>query len=178
MSVVPVCSKSLRHVHTLKYSADGMRHVVLGPDFWTAATFLMIGLILIVFEVFMPGYFIAVPGGALFLGGALALAAPDLMFRSPWAWLLWPLFLAAATIVNLWIYKRWSPPGDKPVTLVADSLPGETGTVEKAITADAPGQVRIQGAMWSARAQGGAVPVGATVRVLRVEGVYAIVEQV
>ena len=137
----------------------------------------MLGLILIVVEVWMPGYFIAVPGGALFLGGAFALAFPDLMFQSAWAWLLWPIFLGVATLGNLYFYKRWAPPGDKPLTLGADSLPGEEGIVQREVATEAPGQVRIKGAMWSARSQSGTIPAGAKVRVVRVEGVYAIVEQ-
>ena len=151
---------------------------MVGQDFWTAAGFLMLGLIMIVMEVWMPGYFIAVPGGALFLGGALALAIPEIMFQSAWAWLLWPILLGVATLANLWFYKRWAPPGDKPLTLGGDSLPGELGTVEKAVEANAPGQVRIKGQVWSARSEGGPLPVGSQVRVVRVDGVFAVVEPV
>ncbi len=137
----------------------------------------MFGLLLIVIEIWMPGYFIAVPGGALFLGGALALAIPGVMFESAWAWLLWPLFLGLATVANLYAYKRWAPPARHPVTMGTDSLPGQVGTVVHDV---APGQggkgkVRIRGAVWSARS---AVPIakGEHARVVRVEGVYVIVE--
>jgi inner membrane protein len=151
--------------------------VALGLDFWTAAGFLMLGLILIVLEVFMPGTFIAVPGGALFLGGALALAFPEIMFRSVWAWLLWPVLLGLATLANLWFYKRWAPSGEKPLTLGSDSLPGEVGTVEKEILPETPGTVRVKGQSWSARTEGsGPLAAGAKVRVVRVEGIYAVVE--
>lgn len=153
---------------------------MLGPlePFWTAVSFLMVGLLLIVVEIWMPGYFIAVPGGALVLGGALALAFPVVMFDSAWAWLLWPLFLGIASLANLYAYKRWAPPGHAPLTMGGDSLPGEVGTVQKEILADHPGQVRIKGAMWSARSESGHIGVGSKVRVVRVDGVYAIVEQV
>ncbi len=144
---------------------------------WTAIAFLMLGLFLIVIEVWMPGYFIAVPGGALFLGGALALGAPDLMFASPWAWLLWPLALGLATVANLYAYKRWAPPARAPLTMGTDSLPGEVGTVMNDVTPGhhGKGKIRIRGATWSARSDV-PIPKGAQARVVRVEGVFVIVE--
>ncbi|MFO1532226.1 MAG: NfeD family protein [Thermoplasmatota archaeon] len=149
-------------------------------QFWTAVAFLMLGILLIVVEVFMPGNFIAVPGGALFFMGSIGLVAPDLMFHSAWSWLLWPLGAVLATGANLWAYKRWAPAGHAPLTMGGDSLPGSVGTVKKEIAPEAPGQVRIHGAMWSARSDRheAHIPAGAKVRVVRVEGVYAVVEPV
>lgn len=137
----------------------------------------MFGLFLIVIEIWVPGYFIAVPGGALFLGGALALGFPQLMFESAWAWFLWPLFLGIATVANLYFYKRWAPPGHAPLTMGTDSLPGEVGTVVHDVEPGqhGKGKVRIRGAVWSARS---AAPIakGAQIRVVTVESVYVIVE--
>ena len=142
---------------------------------WTAITFLLLGLLLILVEVFNPGFFIAVPGGALTLGGALALAAPDLMF-GPWGWFLWPLCLGIATAVNVVVYRRWAPAGERPWTMSVDSLPGETGTVEREVVPDGiTGKVRIKGTVWSARSDGQPIPAGAKVRVVRAEGVHVVV---
>ncbi len=145
---------------------------------WTAIGFLLFGLFLIVIEIFMPGYFIAVPGGALFLGGALALGFPWLMFESAWAWLLWPIALGLATLANLYAYKRWAPPADRPITMGTDSLPGEVGTVvhDVAPGSHGKGKVRIRGAIWSARSDVH-IPKGAEARVVRVEGVFVVVER-
>lgn len=145
-------------------------------EFWTAVAFLMLGILLIVAEVFMPGNFIAVPGGALFFMGSIGLFAPDLMFGSPVSWLLWPLAAIVSTAANVWFYRRWAPAGDAPLTMVGDSLPGAVGTVEKEVGTNVAGQVRIQGAMWSARSLAGTLAAGTKVRVVRVEGVFAIVE--
>jgi len=144
--------------------------------FWTAVTFLLLGIFLIVAEVWMPGNFIAVPGGALFFMGSIGLVAPNLMFNSAWSWFLWPFAAVVSTGVNLWFYKRWAPPGKAPITLGADSLPGEVGVVLKEIVPGTPGQVRIKGSTWSARTDGGLIPVGAEARVVRVEGVFVVVE--
>lgn len=151
----------------------------LTPSVWTAIAFLMFGLLLIFLEVFQPGFFIAVPGGALFLGGAVGIAFPRLMFASAWAWLLWPVFLGVATVANLWAYNRWAPPGTKPVTLSIDSLPGELGEVTVPVTGENMlGKVRVRGTSWSARSTGGVIPVGARVVVVRAEGVHVVVEPV
>lgn len=144
---------------------------------WTAIAFLMLGIFLIVVELWMPGYFIAVPGGALFFMGAIGLAAPSLMFESAWSWLLWPVAAIIATAINLYAYKRWAPAAKAPLTMGTDSLPGEMGTVVHDVTPGhhGKGKVRIRGAVWSARSD---VPIakGETAKVVRVEGVYVVVE--
>jgi inner membrane protein len=150
---------------------------VLEP-FWTAVAFLMLGLILVLGEVWMPGNFIAVPGGALTFMGFIGLFAPNLMFDPTWGWFLWPFAAVASTLVNIWFYKRWAPPGAAPLTMGGDSLPGEEGVVVKEILPGAPGQVRIRGANWSARAQAGRIAEGRTVRVVRVDGIFAVVEPI
>jgi membrane protein implicated in regulation of membrane protease activity len=151
--------------------------VVLDSASWTAIAFLMLGLFLVVAEIWMPGYFIAVPGGALAFMGAIGLAAPDLMFGSPWSWFLWPVAAVLSTTLNLLFYRKWAPAAASPLTLGADSLPGETGTVVHDVTPGphGTGKVRIRGQTWSARAEA-PIAKGTPIRVVRVEGLYAIVE--
>lgn len=146
---------------------------------WTAIGFLMFGLLLLLIEVLNPGFFIAVPGGTLAIMGSIGLVAPNLMFGSSIAWLLWPLAAVVATSVNLWVYKRWAPAGSAPLTSSIDSMPGKTGRVETEVVAGRfSGKVLIDGATWSARVEDGArpIPAGQKVRVARVEGVHVIVE--
>jgi len=152
--------------------------VALSPGEWTAIAFLLFGLVLLVLEVLQPGFFIAVPGGALLLGGALGLAFPGLMFGSAWAWLLWPILLGIATVVNIRLYKRWAPPGEKPLTLSRDSIAGELATVTVTLVPGRlSGKVLVKGQTWSARPDGPEpIPEGTRVRVLRSEGVHLIVE--
>jgi membrane protein implicated in regulation of membrane protease activity len=142
---------------------------------WTATTFLILGILFLLVEVFNPGFFIAVPGGTLFIMGGIGLLAPDLMFGSPWAWLLWPLAAVLSTGANLFLYKRWAPAGDRPLTLGSDSLPGQVATVVTPIAPGGRGEIRIAGQTWSARSAV-AIPAGAEARIVRVEGVYAVVE--
>jgi inner membrane protein len=175
----PPASRPPSSSDTLKAVGAASECVAIGPGEWTAIGFLMFGLVLIVFEIFFPGFFIAVPGGALFMGGALALAFPWLMFESAWAWLLWPVLLGIATYANVMLYKRWSPASDRPLTLTADSLPGETALVVTPIdTETLTGKVRVKGQVWSARTEGVAIPAGTTVRIVRSEGVHVVVEPI
>jgi inner membrane protein len=147
-------------------------------EFWTAVTFLIVGLVLVFAEVWLPGYFIAVPGGALFIMGGIGLIAPNLMFNSPWSWILWPSAAIVATLGNIWVYKKWAPAERAPVTMAGDSLPGKTGRIVKETGPGLRGQVRIEGGNWSARTEGPPLAVGQKVRVVRVEGVYVFVEAV
>lgn len=146
------------------------------PGAWTATAFLILGIFLLLAEVFNPGFFIAVPGGTLFIMGAIGLLAPDLMFGSSWAWLMWPLAAVVSTMANLYLYKRWAPAGDKPLTLVGDSLPGQAATVTAPIVPGGRGEVRVAGQVWSARSES-ALPAGTPVRIVRVEGVFVVVER-
>lgn len=149
------------------------------PSTWTAIVFLLLGLILVVLEVVNPGFFIAVPGGTLFIMGSLGLIWPDLMFNSPFSWAAWPAAAMVSTLANLYFYKRWAPPGDKPDTLTNDSMPGEEGraTVE-IVPGRISGKVLVKGSTWSARVEEGEAPIpaGTRVRVVRAEGVHLIVE--
>ena len=137
---------------------------------WTGIAFLMVGLVLIWLEIMMPGFFLAVPGGALAVGGALAIVFPDLMFKSSVAWILWPALLGAATMANMWAYRAMAPPSTKPITMVGDSLPGMEGEIEN-------GQVRIRGQLWSCKTPS-TLPAGTRVRVVKVEGNFLEVEPV
>lgn len=153
----------------------------LEPGTSTAIVFLLLGLILIVVEVFNPGFFIAVPGGTLFIMGSIGLIAPWLMFGSPVAWAMWPAAAVIATLGNLYLYKKWAPAGDKPDTLSNDSLPGEEGRVTVAVVPHKiTGKVLIRGSTWSARTADDAktIPVGTMVRVIRAEGVHVVVEPI
>jgi inner membrane protein len=148
---------------------------------WTAIVFLLLGLFLLLMEVFNPGFFIAVPGGTLFVMGSIGLVAPHWMFGSPAAWFLWPFTAVVATTVNLWVYKKWAPAGRAPLTMSMDSLPGEHGKVTtEVVPGELTGKVTVRGATWSARVEDGkpSIPPGAKVKVLRSEGVHLIVEPV
>lgn len=66
-----------------------------------------------------------------------------------------------------------------PVPTNADRIIGQEGVVVEAIDdLDATGQIKVGGAIWTARTvDGAALPVGALVCVERIEGVKAIVSE-
>lgn len=145
--------------------------------FWTAVTFLMLGLLMIVVEIVIPGHFIAPLGGALAFLGALGLALPSLMFHSAIAWVLWPVAAVGSGWVNINLYKRWAPASRAPITLGVDSLPGHEAVVTLTVHKDSlDGKVRIRGQEWSARTEGDSIEPGRKVRVVRAEGVHVVVQ--
>ncbi len=153
--------------------------LVLSADQWMAVWFLLAGLALTLLEVFSPGYFIGVPGGALFLMGLAGLANPNLMFGD-YAWFLWPTAAVLATLGNLYAYRKWAPPGKQPDTVAGDSLPGKEGKVVAEVSeGNLDGKVAISGSTWSARVVDGAeaIPLGTKIRVVRSEGVHVVVER-
>lgn len=151
-------------------------HAFLQLDgFWTPVIFLMVGLVLLLVEVLNPGFFIAVPGGTLVLMGTIGLLVPDSMF-GPLGWFLWPLAATVSIVANLFAYRKWAPADKAPITMGLDSLPGQTGVVEEAVSPGHVGLVRIRGAAWSARSDD-ALEVGTKVRVRAVEGVHVVVER-
>lgn len=143
-------------------------------EFWIAVAFLVFGLFLLLVELANPGFFIAVPGGTLILMGALGMVAPSWMFGTV-GWVLWPVAGGLATVANLLAYRKWAPPEKAPITMSRDSLPGQTGVVERAIAPGAAGEVRVRGTTYSARSKV-ALAVGQDIRVTAVEGVFVVVE--
>lgn len=58
----------------------------------------------------------------------------------------------------------------------ADAIIGEMGLVTRAITPEAPGAIKVRGQEWSAVASDEeAIPEGASVRILEIRGVRAVV---
>ena len=74
--------------------------------------------------------------------------------------------------------KKYVDPRRVPTN--ADRVIGQTAVVTEAIdNVEGKGQVNIAGQIWSARSQHNmAIPAGAEVRVLRIEGVKVFVETV
>jgi membrane protein implicated in regulation of membrane protease activity len=150
--------------------------VLLDTAAWTAIAFLFVGLLLLLMEAVAPGFFIAIPGGTLVLMGGIGLVFPNAMFSLA-GWFLWPLAAILSTSANIYLYKRWAPAGHAPLTMTADSLPGQLGTVTTDIVPGTyTGKVRIKGSTWSARAEV-PIPSGAHVRVVRADGIRLVVEQ-
>ncbi len=137
---------------------------------------IIIGALLILWEIFEPGFFIAVPGTVLIIYGFILLAAPWII--NTW-WGPWLLVLLAFPIGGLtyFFYRRISPPSP-PVTESYEGLIGKTGIVIKTIRPDSiEGKVRIGSDVWSATSDTIIDP-GIRVKVVGVEGVHLIVKPI
>ena len=108
--------------------------------------------------------------------GALAALLTSLFVDN--IWVQFGVFLAVSMVTLLAIRplaRRYVTP--KQVATNADQAVGAEGLVTQTIdNLNASGQVSVKGAVWTARTEDESViPAGATVKVLRIEGVKLIV---
>lgn len=113
--------------------------------------------------------------------GLGALAALLTSFWVENLWVQFGVFLAVSLVSLLMIRplaRRFVTP--KQVATNADRAVGQEGVVTQAIdNLKASGQVSVQGAVWTARAQDDTpIPAGTLVKILRIEGVKLIVSPV
>ncbi len=141
------------------------------PTTWIGLGLILGGMLLIFLEILNPGIFIAVVGTVMIIMGALVLIMGEAVLQ-PWGALLTVGIAIIASAGTIWGYKKWAPPGDKPVTLSKDSLPGLEGKVEQAIPVGGTGEVRVSGQRWHATADmaDAALPVGTPIVVESVDG--------
>lgn len=69
---------------------------------------IVLGAVLLLVEVYQPGFFIAVPATVLIILGALLLLGVDI-FSSPWGLIIGVLAALAAAAVTVWLYSRLTP---------------------------------------------------------------------
>lgn len=137
----------------------------------------LIGIALVIAELFQPGYYIGVAGTVGVVVGLLQMAWPDFL-TSWWSPFTVTAVAIVATFASIQFYKRFAPPTRVPETLSSDALVGRTGRVVTAIVPNAmTGKVKIGGIVWSADAAD-AIPPDVDVVVERVEGVHLFVKRV
>lgn len=140
---------------------------------WMA--WLLLSLIMLVVEAVTVGFFaITVAGGAL-AAMLVSFVIPVVAFQTA-------VFLVVSIVLYATVrplLKRYFPLEAETKTAV-DRLQGELGIVVETIdNVHGRGQVKCNGELWSARAaHGDIIEKGAKVRVLRVEGVKVVVEQI
>jgi len=111
-----------------------------------------------------------------FAAGALAALLSTIFTNNGWIQIgIFLAVTAAALALARPLVRKFFVP--RPVATNADRLIGRQALVTQAIDdLHFTGAVRVSGAEWTARTEGGeSVPVGATVRILRIEGVKLIV---
>ncbi|MDO5142729.1 MAG: NfeD family protein [Eubacteriales bacterium] len=110
------------------------------------------------------------------VGGVAALIAASIGLRVPTQLVLFVLFSAVLLALVRPLCRRFLRTKNEPTN--ADRIIGETAVVLEAIdNIRETGAVKVLGAVWSARSADDApIPAGATVRVVAIRGVKAIVE--
>lgn len=151
-----------------------------GLDFWLPMSFLVVGAVLFLWELSMPGFFVAVPATVLVILGIVGLSLPGLYTAEPlgpiWAILVAVIVGAPATMVTLRVYRSFAPPDAPPTTTSAETMRGRHGTVMVAADPETTrGKVRVEGVVWSARSLEGTIAVDTRVEVVDVRGVHVVV---
>ena len=145
------------------------------PINYTGLLLIGLGMVMFILEIKVTSF------GMLFLGGVVAMSLGALMLiDSPEEYLHIPLstiVLVVGTTAGLFLFVVGAAVrsvGRKPVS-GQEGMLGAIGTAKERL--DPTGTVFVQGTLWSARST---VPIeaGATVRVVRVEGLKLTVEQV
>ncbi|TWH00159.1 hypothetical protein L598_001100000750 [Mesorhizobium sp. J18] len=132
----------------------------LGPWNW-----MLLGLILLILEILVPGVFLLWIGIAAILTGGLSLQLWDLGF---WTWQVQVLMFLLLSLVSVFAGKRLlarpaSGETDQPfLNQRAEQLIGRTATLEEAIV-EGYGRIRLGDTLW--RISGPDLPAGARVRV-------------
>ncbi len=111
-----------------------------------------------------------------FVAGALAALAASFLGAALWLQMLLFVVVSAGLLILLWpLAKKYMNPAVTATNV--DAVVGKVGIVTAAIdNVEATGQVKLGGMEWTARsANGENIPVGAKVKVERIEGVKAFV---
>jgi len=149
------------------------------PDVGISFGWLLIigGALLLLVEVYSPGFFATVPSTVMIILGILQLMGVDI--SNPWMGGIIGIVTAiCAAGLTVWMYGRITT-DESPTTISRDSLVGKTGQVKVAVDGSTiSGKVVISQTEWSAKSTGATIPAGKNVRVVSSEGVHIVVEEV
>lgn len=131
------------------------------------------GVLLLVIEALVPGFFIAVPGTILVVMGILVILAPGLL-TFPWGLIIFAVVAVAVSAATLVFYRKLAP-GQKPSLTSMESLAGSKGyVIKEVVPGTIDGKVKIDEQIWSATSNE-KIGEGEKVIVTRAEGVHVIV---
>lgn len=140
-------------------------------DFWR---WLILGIVLIGFEMLVPGTFLLWPGIAALLTGMLAYMAPGLGWEIHA--LVFAILTVASAVLGRRLYARLRHPiTDEPaLNRRAEQYIGSLHVLETPIL-DGTGRMKLGDSTW--KVLGPDLPVGTRVRVVAVEGISLRVER-
>ena len=138
------------------------------PINWAGVLLILFGVALLIAEIKIISHGVLTAGGvvAMVLGSFMLYDAPEVGFRVSWTVIL-PTVGATAGLVVWAVSAGMRAMMRSPVTGAA----GMIGRVVVARSALGPeGQVQVDGEIWRAVSEGGAIPAGEKVRVMAVDG--------
>ena len=136
--------------------------------------FIVLGILLFVFETFHPGFLLAVPATVLLVIGLLLLVAPDIVN----SWLALPIVLGVGLVTfyfTLQFYQSLAPPDTPPTGSLRLHI-GKEGKVTRAVVAGTiEGKIRLGTEVFRADSSTN-IPEGDLVRVTGTDGIHLVVE--
>lgn len=142
------------------------------------AIWLIVGVIMLVLEVIMPGtfYFLCLSAGCFLAALVAFLLGPHI--KALW-WMQWIAFIVGATLATAFSRRLARRITEAPGGAAgADALVGHIAVVvEEIVPLERKGRVRVDGDEWRAVTQDDStVPEGAKVKVVGVRGARLVVE--
>jgi len=138
------------------------------PINWAGVLLILFGGGLLIAEIKVASHGVLTAGGviAMVLGSFMLYEAPELGFRVSWTVIL-PTVGATAGLVVWAVSAGVRAMRRRPMT-GSESMVGRFAVARSVLGPE--GQVQVDGEIWSAVSEGGAIPVGEKVRVTAVEG--------
>ena len=134
------------------------------------------GVLFLIVELALPGFFAVVPGTILVIVGGLMILFPGLV-TSVWGIVLLVVLTVVVSALTIAFYKRLAPI-QVPFTTSKDSLVGKVGEVIEPVSPDSiDGKVKIDSQIWSATSDE-RIDALQKVSVVRVSGVHLFVKKV
>lgn len=142
------------------------------PINWAGVLLILFGVALLIAEIKIVSHGVLTIGGviAMVLGSFMLYEAPELGFRVSWTVII-PTVGAMAGLIA-WAVSAGVRAMMKPSVMGPESMVGRLAVARSVLGPDGgpDGQVQVDGEIWRAVADGGAIPAGEQVRVTAVDG--------
>lgn len=137
--------------------------------------FVISGIIMLLAETAVPGFFIAVPGTVLIVLGLMGMGIEGFI-TSIWSPVVALIVCVPTVIIVMMAYQKLAPPAP-PETTVGASLIGKAGIVVTNVVPNSiRGKVKIKNDVWSATSTV-PIPAGRRIVVIKSEGVHVTVQE-
>lgn len=144
-------------------------------DWWIGLGFVITGIIMLLAETAVPGFFIAVPGTVLIVLGLIGMAFEGFI-TTVWSPVIALVVAVPTIILTMMLYQKLAPPAP-PETTVGSSLIGKAGIVVTNVVPNSiRGKVKIKNDIWSATSTV-PIPAGRRIVVIKSEGVHVTVQE-